>query len=79
MISTITSSTVLDLATFSISGLLALIGILVLMTLLIQKELFSVKATSRLVKTSQIFNIGIVPLLLAFIMIVASRVVEAIK
>ena len=79
MISTVMTSTVTILTTAAIAGSLALIGILVLISLLIQKELATAAASSRLVKLSRALNIGIVPLLIAFILIVVYRVADVLK
>ena len=78
MISTVTTSTVSTITTVALAGSLALIGILVLLGLLIQKELFSASEGSRFKKLSQGLNIGIVPLLIAFLMIAASRIIQVL-
>jgi hypothetical protein len=79
MISTITNSTVEILTNAAITGTLALIGILVLISLLIQKELATAAAGNRLEKLNRVLNIGIVPLLIAFILIVAIKVADVLK
>jgi|APFre7841882724_1041349.scaffolds.fasta_scaffold346777_1 hypothetical protein len=79
MISTVTTSTVSILTTAALAGSLALIGILLLISLLIQKELATASADSRLHRLSQALNIGIAPLLIAFALIVVFKVAEVLK
>jgi hypothetical protein len=78
MISTVTfaSQTVQNGA---ISGTLALIAVLVLIALLIQKELATAAFDSRFERLGQVLNVGIVPLFLAFVLIVATRVMDVLK
>ena len=56
-----------------------LVGMLVLVALLIQKELVSTSEDSRLRRLSRVMNIGILPLLLAFVLIVSFKIVEALN
>lgn len=79
MISTVTTSTVSTVTTVAIAGSLALIGILVLLALLIQKELATAGESTRLRVYSRALNIAIVPLLIAFALIVVSRVAEVLN
>jgi len=79
MISTVTTSTVSTVTTAAIAGSVALIGILVLLALLIQKELTTAGSDIRLQKLSLVLNISIVPLLIAFLLIVGDRVMEVLK
>ena len=79
MISTVTDSTVSILTNAGINGSLALIAILVLISLLIQKELATAAAGSRLERLNRTLNIGLVPLLFAFILIVALRIADVLK
>lgn len=79
MVTTITPSTVSIQALSTLSGSLALIGIIVLLVLLIQKELASASTGQRYHKMSQILNIAIIPLLIVFGLIVVSRVIEVLK
>jgi len=74
MISTVTTSTVSTVTTAALAGGAALIGILVLLALLIQKEVATAGDDSRWRKFGQALNIGIVPLIIAFVLIVVSRV-----
>lgn len=76
MISTVTTSTV---STVTLAGSFALIGILILLGLLIQKELSSATTSSRIKKLDKVLNIGIAPLLIVFILVVAAKVVEVLK
>jgi hypothetical protein len=79
MVTTITPSTVSIQALSALSGSLALIGIIVLLVLLIQKELASASNGQPYRKMSAILNIGIIPLLIVFALIVVSRVLEVLK
>jgi hypothetical protein len=76
MISTVTTSTV---STVTLAGSFALIGILILLGLLIQKELSSATTSSRFKKLDKVLNIGIAPLLIVFILVVVTKVVEVLK
>jgi hypothetical protein len=79
MISIVTTTTVSILTTPAIAGSLALIAILLLFALLLQKEVATASADSRLRQLSRVLNIGIVPLLFAFIMIVVYKVAEVLN
>jgi hypothetical protein len=79
MISTVTTSTVSTVTTAAIYGSVALIGILVLLTLLIQKEVTTAGSSSRLKRLSKALNIAIVPLLIAFVLIVVTKVMEVLR
>ena len=79
MISTVTTTTVTAVATVTIAGSLALISVLTLLALLVQKEL-TVAGRGRLSRAlGRLLNIGIVPLLMVFVLIVATKVVEVIR
>jgi hypothetical protein len=71
MISTVTTSTV---STINLAGPLILIGVMVLFALLVQKEVVSVSVQRRASKLNWILNIGIIPLLIAFFLVLFSRV-----
>jgi hypothetical protein len=79
MISTVTTSTVSTVTTVAIAGSLGLIGILVLFALVVQKEITSSSPSQRLEKLGQVLNIGILPLLIGFILIVATRLVAVFR
>ena len=79
MVSTVTTSTVVTVTTVAIAGSLALIGICTLLALLIQKEL-TTAADGRFARAlGRALNIGIVPLLIVFALIVAIKVIEALQ
>ena len=79
MISTVTTTTVSTVTSLALAGSLALVCIITLVALLIQKELMT-PAESRLARVlSRALNIGIVPLLITFVLIVAVRMAEALK
>lgn len=79
MISTVTTSTVSTVTTAALAGSVALIGILVLLVLLVQKELASASTGSRFKALSKHLNIGIIPLMIAFVLIVAFRIAEVLN
>jgi hypothetical protein len=79
LISTVTTSTATILTTSAIAGSLAMVGVLVLIALLVQKELTAPSGDSRIHQLNRILNIGILPLMIAFIMIVVFKVLEALN
>ena len=79
MISTVTTSTVSTITTTALAGAVALIGILVLLVLMVQKELASAIMSKRLKTLAKVINIGIVPLLIAFIMVVFNQVIKIMR
>jgi hypothetical protein len=79
MISTVTTSTVSTVTTAAIAGSVALIGVLVLFVLLFQKEVTTAANHGRLQKLGQALVIGIIPLVIAFVLILFSKVMEVIR
>ena len=75
MISTVvTTSTVSTATATAITGSLTLIGVIVLLALLVQKELFSSSENKQSVRFNQVLNIALPAMLLAFVMIVISKI-----
>jgi len=58
---------------------LAIIGILILLALLIQKEVVTSASGSRYSKLGQALNIGIIPLLIAFVLLVIVKVSDLLR
>jgi hypothetical protein len=79
MISTVTTATVSTVTTAAIAGSVALIGIIVLFGLLLQKEVTTASPGDRMKKLGKSLNIAIIPLLIAFILIVISKVTEVLN
>lgn len=84
MISTVTTSTVstITTATATLSGLtgaLALVAVITLLVLLIQKEIVSSRKDGWHRELSRGLNVVIVPLVIAFSMILVSRVADAVR
>lgn len=79
MISTVTTSTITTVTTVAIAGSVALIGIVVLFGLLVQKEVTTTSKSGRLSRFGKALNIAIIPLLIAFILIVVFKVAEILK
>lgn len=78
MISTVTTTTVTTIASMATAGSLAVVGIVLLLALLIQKELASASDSRFAWVLSRIVNIAIVPLLLGFAYIVVFKIIEAL-
>ena len=70
MVSTVTTSTVSVVIIAQFSGTLAVIAIVVLLALLVQKEIAKDSAKGLITQFNQVFNISVVPLLIAFLLIV---------
>jgi hypothetical protein len=79
MISTVTTSTVSTVSTVTLAGSFAVIGVLVLIGLLVQKELTTSTSNVRVQRLGKYVNIGIAPLLVAFVLIVITKVMEVLK
>lgn len=79
MISTVTTSTVTTVTTVAIAGSVALIGIIILFGLLVQKEVTTATNAERMAQLGKALNIAIFPLLIAFIMIVITKVAQVLK
>lgn len=77
MVSTLTLSTLSMITSGVLIDTLATIGIVMLVGLLFQKELVSA-ADGRFQNLVKTLNIAIVPLLIAFVLIVASKVILVI-
>lgn len=78
MISTVTTSTVTTVSLTAFGTSLAVVGVIFLLNLLVQKELVSCKNSKRAQLLGKALNIGIIPLLLAFVMLVVYRVIEVL-
>jgi hypothetical protein len=52
---------------------------LILLFLLVQKELLSSSEDERTIRLTKLLNIGIVPLLVAFALVVVSKVAAALR
>ena len=85
MISTVTSTTVSTITSSASSvtsgalASLALVSLIVLFVLLVQKELVTGAETPRFRALGRTLDVAIVPLLMAFVMIVVTRVAEALR
>ena len=79
MITSVTTTTVSTVTTLAFAGSLALVSILTLLALLVQKELTSASTSRPARVLSRVLTIGIVPLLVVFVSIVAVKVVEALQ
>jgi hypothetical protein len=79
MISTVTVSTVSTVTTASLAGSVALIGIVVLFGMLLQKEITASSSNPRLQRLSQVLDIVIAPLLVSFLLIIVSQLVGVLQ
>ena len=86
MISTVTSTTVSTITssassvtTGALAASLALVSVIILFVLLVQKELVTATDTPRFRALGRTLNVAIVPLLMAFAVIVVTRVAEALR
>jgi hypothetical protein len=61
------------------AGSFAIVGIIVLLGLLVQKELSTSVESSRARWFGKALNIGIVPQLIAFVMVVAFKILEVLQ
>ena len=79
MISTVTTSTVSTVTTASMVASIGLIVILVLFILLAQKELAILSSSGPIRRLSRSLNVGIIPLVIAFLMTVVVRITEILR
>ena len=79
MISTVTTSTISGAINSVLAESAASISMLVLLVLLAIKELASTTADLRYRILAKVLNIGILPLLVVFVVLVCSRLAEALR
>jgi len=76
MISTVTTSTVSTITTVALASSVALIGIFVFFALLLQKEVTTTATGDRVKRLGKALNVGLIPLSIAFIIVVITKVIE---
>jgi hypothetical protein len=79
MVSTVTTTTVTTIAALATASSLAVFGIVLLLLFLVQKELASATENRFALALGRVVNIAIVPLLLAFVFVVAFKVLVALQ
>lgn len=79
MVSTVTAATVSTIMTAPTAISFALIGILVLFVLLLQKELASSSPDLLLQRLSRVVDVAVFPLLIAFVMIAIFKVADVLR
>ncbi|MCS7283789.1 MAG: hypothetical protein RMK65_09965 [Anaerolineae bacterium] len=79
MVSTVTTSTVVTLTTVAMASSLALIVLLTMFTLLVQKEMAATARERWARALDRALNVGIIPLILAFLTLVAIKIAELFK
>ncbi len=77
-ITTTTTTTITTVATVSQAAVFGAIGVVVLIMLLIAKELLSASENEKALLLGRITNVAINPLLVAFLAIVAVKVLEVV-
>ncbi len=78
MISSVTTATVTTVTTAGLAGPMALAGILVLLALLLQKEVATALPEARARRLGEALNIGILPLIGAFVLIAVFKIAEVL-
>jgi hypothetical protein len=76
MVSTVTTTTVSTVTTVVMAGSLGLVAVVTLLILLIQKELIAVSEGPRAKLLVRALNIAIAPLLMAFFLTIALKVLD---
>ena len=79
MISTVTISTVSTVTTTALAGSVALVGIFVFFALLLQKELTTTAKGSRMKQLGQALNVAIIPMAIAFVVVVATTLIGILR
>ena len=78
MISTVVTTSTVSIAT-TLTGSLTVIGVVLLIAILIQKELVNSEEKPIYKRINQVLNIALPPLLLSFIALVVVRILDVIK
>lgn len=79
MISTVTTSTVSTVSTVVFAGSLGLIAILVLFSLLVQKEIITAREDQLASRIDRVLNIALLPLLISFLAIAVAKMAEVLN
>ena len=79
MVSTVTTTTVTTVTTVVMAGSLGLVAVIVLLILLVQKELIAVNEGPRSKVLVRALNIAIAPLLMAFGISMAVKVLQVLR
>ncbi len=79
MISTVTTSTIAAVNTASLAMFFGLVAAVTLLVMLIQKEVLTGSEGERAHALSRVLNFAIVPLVVAFLMVLAVRITEILR
>jgi hypothetical protein len=79
MITTVTNSTISAVSLTALTSSLAVIGVIVLVGLLIQKELFSSSERKVSSRINMALNIALPSMIIAFILIVISKISRVLQ
>ena len=78
MISTVTISTVTTVLVMGLTAVIGIVAVIALMLFLITRELASAHGSSTSLRVAKFLSVGILPLAMAFVVIVAVRIVEVL-
>jgi hypothetical protein len=78
MISTVVTSSTVSIAT-ALSGSLTIIGVVILIVLVMQKQFLSASESENSRRISQAINIALPPMLMIFVVLVSLKVFEILK
>ena len=79
MITTVTTSTVSTVTVTALASSLAVIGVIVLIGLLIQKELYSSSEKKTSSRVNMALNIALPSMIIAFVLIVISKITQVLQ
>ena len=79
MVSTVTVTTVTTITAMNLATILSLVGVIMLISFLISKELLAANSGGGQKLISRSLNIGIIPLLMSFGVIVVLKVAEVLS
>jgi hypothetical protein len=79
MITTVTNSTISAVSLTALTSSLAVIGVIILVGLLIQKELFSSSERKVSSRINMALNIALPSMIIAFILIVISKISQVLQ
>jgi len=78
MIITVTTTTVTTVAAMGLTAAVSIAAVVSLILFLVTRELASASGSSTFSRIAKFFNVGILPLMMAFTVIVAVKIAEVI-
>ncbi len=79
MITTVTTTMVSTVTTLALTGSLALVSVLVLLALLVQREISNASAGHRVQKMNRVLDIAIAPLTIVFALTLIAKITETLR